>query len=251
MRSSVQTELARSARKTRLNRKNTVAKKSRNLPNFANSRPNHSYLVSKETPFSQSDKRRAEAPSRNVLEVNAPDLLQFEVLPREKVQITVTLSSKTIFEEEVCVEYQASTSFSARSAKMQIFSRFRAPRITIGNRIEKLGTLPLYSQVEFSLKLKNHESDCDYLVLRPGNFPNFDDDMVREVCELFRLWIDRLDICSPDFLDLEEVAQIDRTLKFFARAQALRFPNYIVKIPKHSTLELPVRLDNLYSEGGC
>jgi hypothetical protein len=183
------------------------------------------------------------------IQVNASELIKFQIYPNETIMITVIVSSKRIFDEEVCIDYEASTYFSAKKCKMQIFASFRAPKIVLNQRIEKLGTLPLYSNIEFFLTLKNHENDGDYLILKPKNFPNFTDEMVEEILDLHKNWVDGKDICSPDFLELSEIVELNQMLKYFSKNYPLRFQNYIIKSKKLSTQSIQVYLDNLFSHG--
>jgi hypothetical protein len=154
-----------------------------------------------------------------------------------------------IFKEEVCIEYQVSSRFSAKTQTLKIFPSFRAPKISLTQRIEKLGTLPLYSTVDFSIFLRNHEDVNDYIILRPRNFSNFTDEMVQEIFDLHQSWIERRDIYSSDFLEREEIMEINQMLKYLGKCYPLQCQNYIVQVPRKSGFEFPVILDNLYSSG--
>lgn len=237
--------------KKSIKRKNTVfGKRTRTNQLAVNSREDPQASFFREKFLSNSEKLKKEGEARMTNSpVNSPDLVDFRVLPQETIRVAILVSSKVIFRKEVCVEYRVSTSFSARSQVVKVFATFRAPKITLSQRIEKLGTLPLYSKINFSVSLKNHEKVHDYMLIRPKNFNNFTDDIVEEIIGIYQAWVEKKDIYSSDFLEREEVIEINQLLKYLARTYPLQCQDYIVKVPKKSSFQFPMLLDNLYSKG--
>ena len=184
-----------------------------------------------------------------IINVSAPEMLNFEVRPKERIKVNISISSKVIFCSEIEINYLITSFFSPQREIFKILTAFRSPQITLSKRIEKLGSLPRYSKLDFSLSFKNWEEVDEYMVLRPLKFEHFTDEILDEIFELYTTWITRQDIYCNDFMEESEIAEINSLLTYYGKEFALKLEDFVFKISRKSSYRLPLMLDNLFSQG--
>ena len=186
---------------------------------------------------------------RTRTQINSTSVTNFLIQPKERITLTLQISSAQISAEEERVSLEITSLFSGLHKSFQIFAGFRSPEISLSRRIENLGTLPILSKFEFSVSVTNHEEIDEYIILRPLSFESFSSEIFEKCLSLYSEWNQHRGIYSSDFHLEDHTQELNSYLTYLSKSFQLQFTRFIWKVPAGQTLVIQALLDTVYSDG--
>lgn len=171
--------------------------------------------------------------------------LRFKLLPKKSVKVYLRVFSRKVIDEECCINFFVSSSFSLMEQKFKLFLKFRSGNFSLSKKLEKLHSLPFDIKKPFSINMKNEENTEDFFYIKPIQDNNIT--TLESIKDLYKNWVNSFDIYSEIFDQQEQIKEINSHLKYFCNQQVI-FPKSFFLKSSQDYFEIDFCLDTLFAE---